>query len=336
MPRSTLTFDSPLDPSEFQGRADAVAFISARLNDREFLSASVVGGPRTGKTSLLRYLASPKADEGVKGRCRVYLDMQLLESTATPKNFWMSTLRAMDAVLAADAPRGVVKDKLKAARDRALDDYDAEDVFDACAKASSPVALLLDNFENLLDNRSFWGDFFHTIRALGQRTPRGLAFVTATQRGLLDLWNPQMGSPYYNIFLTKRIGRLSPEEISEHLRVHLSSVRGPADLNKLAGMVQSASDGHPFLVSCVTGILRDQLEKGNIDADALRKQLVDPDGPAVQLAREIRGALTLGEQEALAVLRSSPEQLTASQRSALERLNEDCLLPPGTRLAWRR
>ena len=57
-----ITPDAPVLPTEFAGREKAINKVRDQLLSREVLSAALVAGPRTGKTSLLRYLASPFAD----------------------------------------------------------------------------------------------------------------------------------------------------------------------------------------------------------------------------------------------------------------------------------
>jgi hypothetical protein len=320
---------SPIPPSGFRGREKAITEVAQRLLDPERLSTSIVGGPKTGKTSLLRYLASPAADPRLPGLdYRVYFDVQVLSAKSSPKDFWVGVLRELKNHHR-PPPAGipaVIDQKLVQAQ---IDGYDLEDVFDGFGKSGSTVVLLVDNFELLLSNSSYWGDFFHMIRALGQRHPRGLAWVIGTPRLLLDLWSDHLGSVYYNIFATITMGSLSEDEVRAFIRRDLAplNLASTADAEDL---VLAASDGHPYLVQVVTSLI---LKEGKVpDSSVIRAAVRDPNGDFVSLAHQIRATLTPSERLWLETLRTAPDQLTDFQRRSLARLKDYRLLPPGTRL----
>jgi len=332
---TVLTFDAPLQPSEYFGRAEIVRHICERLLNPERLSTSVVGGPKTGKTSLLRWLASPSANHLLPDvPYRVYLDAQILPSTASPQDFWVSTMRSLQGRIDA-GPLAVLLDaKLTAAKSRPLNNYDVEDIFDAFGKQGKPVVLLVDNFERLLQNENFWGDFFHAVRALGQRHERGLAFVLSTPRELLDLWQDQFGSVYYNIFTSVRLGRLEESDVRDAVRrAFTGAAAGQAAAleNEAIRIVLAASEGHPYLVTFVIALLTEQLQSGAIDVAALRARLGQPGGPVVTLIHMIRAALSPSERVWVDQI-AQGKGITGTQRSLLQQLREIGLLPPGTRL----
>lgn len=73
---AAVVFDSTLPLTEFTGRRDLISQICQRLQHQELLSSSIVGGPKTGKTLLLRYLASAEAKANFSsplGFVRVYI-----------------------------------------------------------------------------------------------------------------------------------------------------------------------------------------------------------------------------------------------------------------------
>src|SRR2546428_13304238 len=211
MPAAAV-FDSTLPLAEFNSRNDLISQICQRLQHQELLSSSIVGGPKTGKTLLLRYLVTPWADAYLPpppSFVRVYIASQLFSSSASSFDFWASVFRELRSRLQSTPLAAMLDTCLQRARDHTLDVCDLEDLFDACAGHSVPVVLLIDDFDALLKNANFWppDKFLHVVRALGQRFPRGLAFVLATPRPLLDLWDPGRGaSPYYNIFTSLPAG----------------------------------------------------------------------------------------------------------------------------------
>lgn len=225
---------------------------------------------------------------------------------------------------------------LQRARDHTLDVFDLEDLFDACANRKTPVALLIDDFDALLKNTSFWppDNFLHVVRALGQRYPRGLAFVLATPWPLLDLWDPGRGaSPYYNIFTTLPAGRLQDQDITSFVQQALTTAKLTADAAEVIELVRAAADYHPYLAHYVTWLCIEELRAGHKPEPAgIAEKFRDADGPVVWLVRQIRAALTPSERQLLETLHTNPAQLTPPQKNTLRRLKGYGLLPPGTRI----
>ncbi len=213
-------------------------------------------------------------------------------------------------------------------RDHEIDVYDLEDVFDGFAKVGTSAVILVDGWEIILRNQNYWGDFFHIVRSMGQRQPHGVAFVLGTPRRLLDLWADQMGSVYYNIFVTVTIGRMEQAEVQECVRQTLKTAGLSANL-EAEEVVLVASDTHPYLVTLVTYLVTDQLKtNGVIESGGISAALRDPNGKVVELMRQIRAALSPTERAWLDKLHLA----TAPQKAALAQLRDYGLLPPGTKL----
>src|ERR1035438_8148035 len=92
-----ITPDAPVQPSEFTGRNQAIQKVRDQLLSPELLSAALIGGPRTGKTSLLRYLANSCSDQHFVPalKYRAYIDAQLLSARARPADFWKYCCRTL-------------------------------------------------------------------------------------------------------------------------------------------------------------------------------------------------------------------------------------------------
>ncbi|MEJ0019122.1 MAG: ATP-binding protein [Acetobacteraceae bacterium] len=324
----------PLSPERFVGRTNVVAQIEERLRHPEFLSSSVVGGPQIGKTSLLRYLSrspSVRAADGARVLQVIY-DAEILGSNATPFDFWTGALRELRSHPDAEPLADLVKSTIARAAASELDEYDLQDVFDAAARGGLRIALLIDNFDNALRNNNFWrnNDFFHHVRTLGQRMPRGLAFTVATMRPLLDYWRPGVSaSPFYNIFLNFPLEMLSDAELHDHVDrvLHDHAVDDPT--GTVIEMVISASRGHPLVAAYVLELSVGPMASGRpLDPDDLADRLSDPAGPLVVLSRRIREALTPSERHLLDRLLNE-EPLQPAERDRLRYLGSYGLLPPG-------
>lgn len=332
MPSLPAALEAPLPPSAFRGRQPVVQAVCERLQNAERLSTSLVGGPKTGKTSLLRYLASEYASSALSALpYRTYVDAQLLSSTSSPSDFWVLVFRGLREVVPATSPLAALLDQyLQKAQNGTIDAFDIEDVFDEFGKSEKPAALLIDGWEVILKNQNYWGDFFHIVRSMGQRQPRGLAFVVGSPRRLLDLWDDKVGSPYFNIFANVTIGQMEETEVREYVRDALAARGVDANADAEAAVL-AASDSHPYMVALVTYLVAGQLNGGGaIDSGEISQVLSDPNGKVVELIRLIRANLSASERLWLDNLRSAPQQVTGAQRNALERLRSYGLLPPGT------
>jgi hypothetical protein len=251
----------------------------------------------------------------------------------TPAQFWAGVLK--DLLPKVPALQPIVAEKIEKARKEKIGIYDLEDVFDACANAGTPVVLLIDDFDFLLKNGNFWPphDFFHHVRSLGQRYPRGLSFVITTPRPLIDLWDPNKGaSPFYNIFENLSVGVLSEEEIRELVRDVFAALKVnlPQDVEDV---IVVASDGHPRLANYIGWICAQAIQDGStVTAELLEQAFSNPNGPIVTLIAQIQARLSPAEKELLKAVGLNPAALTDSQRGALRKLRDYGLLPPGVRL----
>lgn len=337
--------DVPLLPRHFRGRRSVVEPVCARLRQPELLSSQVVGGPKSGKTSLLSWLASELA-EAALGRAaatvRVYMDAAALGAQATPAMFWILACRELKASAAGSALLGqntTLAQALQAALTRAeagqLDIFDLHDLFDGFAALQRPVVLLVDEFDTVIANPHFVppAEFFNQVRNLCTRTPRGLAFVATSGRPLSDVGAAAAGpSPPYNHFGTIALDPLSDDDLREQLEA-MARCRGVTLPDEAWRGVAQWSDGHPMLASHLMRQLVDTLAAGGQIGEAQQLALAgDEDGPYARLNRSILAALNARENQAVQAWMADPDAVTEAQRLLLLRLRKFALLPPGVQL----
>ena len=333
---SPFTLDSTVHPDHFRGRAGVLKIICERLEHSQRLSTCVAGGPKTGKSSLLRYLESDRAGQQhpvLQNYIRVFFQGETIGSAMTPPQFWFGIFRELGRHVDAGPAKDLLAGALNRARQNQLEIYDLEDVFDALAREGTPVVLLIDAAVNLLTNQHFWppNDFFHQVRALGQRVPRGLSFVFATPRALLELWDSNRGaSPFYNIFVTQSLGQLDENEIRDLVRRGFAEL-GLASTEAIEQLVITASEGHPYLVNYVASHCAEMLQQaGMIDGAELGRALSSES--VVILIRQIRAQLSAYERDWIDQAQANPGQLTATKRDHLSKLRKYGLLPPGLKI----
>jgi len=337
--------DAPLRPQHFQGRQSVIDPICDRLRQPELLSSQVVGGPKSGKTSLLCYLASESADPAL-GRAvhlvRVYVDAVGLGPQATPDQFWVLVCRELRnssvgaELLDRHAPLDAAFAKaLERSRKGVLDIFDLQDLFDGFAKIDRPVVVLVDEFDTVIANSHFLppAAFFDQVRNLCNRSPRGLAFVATTGRPLSDVGAAAAGpSPPYNHFGTIPLAPLSDDDIRDQLD-RLAKLRGVAFCDDDWQEVARASRGQPMLASYLVRRTVDALAAGSsLDEQQLKAIITDPDGPYVRLNQAILAALNARERQAVQAWLQDPNAVTDGQRELLLRLRKFALLPPGVEI----
>lgn len=334
--------DVPLLPQHFRGRRSIVDPVCARLRQPELLSSQVVGGPFSGKTSLLRWLASPYADEALgqaAGTVRVYVDATVLGADATPPQFWRLACRELRQSPAGAAlldVQGELRTTLAAALTRAaagqLDIFDLQDLFDGFAKLGRPVVLMVNAFDTVIANSHFLppAEFFNQVRNLCNRSPRGLAFVVGSGRPLSDVGAAAAGpSPPYNHFGTIPMVPLCEDDVRAQLAAWAQAAGVPPS-DESAAMVMRLSGGQPLLASHLMHQLVQAWSTGRVlDEAACLALITEPDGPAERLNQSILAALAARELQAVQAWSSDPGSLTDGQRTQLQRLRKFALLPPG-------
>lgn len=329
-----FAYNAPIPPDKFQGRADIVTPVCTRLSHVLVQSSCLVGGPMTGRTSLLRFLAADAgaaAYSDLKGLRRVYVSAEAVGTTGSPPAFWATCLRELHRLQLPAAVSPILEEALLQAKNKTIDVYYLEDLFDAFAKNNEPVVLLIDDFDSLFRNDAFWppNDFFHILRSLGQRNPRGLAFVVGTSRPLLDLWDATRGaSPFYNIFFNVPVGRLDEGSAIDRIRQGYQ-VLGVECTAAEVDLVLAASERHPYLINHVGEVCAKLKQQNILSQGTLAQELAKPDGPVVGLARQILSHLSVTEKQWVDFARNDPARLTTAQRDLLRNLWNYGLIPPG-------
>ena len=145
MRNNPFTYGNPIsDSRRFFGRLREVEQILGRLRNEELESSSVVGDRRIGKTSLLNYLTDPgiRAANGLgsEGYSFVYLDLQMLDETMGPNQFWRRLLALMRRQRSADAAARALAALERRER---LDMFELDELFQELDDEGQHVVFLL-------------------------------------------------------------------------------------------------------------------------------------------------------------------------------------------------
>jgi len=233
-PVNPYFFGGPVkDPRGFFGRGEQLQIIFDNLLKAG--STSVIGQRRSGKTSLLFYLATDAAHEAFSFDARslvfVYVDPQL--GMHGPGEFYR---RLMD-LLAKQAPEAMLSPGGETNEER----------LQAVLERLKPrrLVLLLDEFEKIIDTEGFPADFFTFLRGISQSYD--VCFVTTTMKSLYECSSREFaGSPLFNIFQMVWLGSFTQEEFEHFIRE--TSKRCGAPMATYKGEIEALAGRFPFYV----------------------------------------------------------------------------------------
>ena len=204
------------------GRRREVEQIFMRLRNPEFESSSIVGERRSGKTSLLNYIAHPDAirQYGLDPETYlfVYLDLEMITSTSTPTRLYQYMLRRIASKVQNETLKKEIRD---VSQYENIDTYDLAELLDSMEDEGLHIVLLIDEFENVGDNANFGPDFYYGLRSLAIH--HDLALITSTRVDLVEIAHSDAvrSSPFFNIFATINLQPFSQEDIQEILKSYL-------------------------------------------------------------------------------------------------------------------
>jgi hypothetical protein len=222
--------ESPLrDPALFVGQAGIVRRIYSRIGADRPQSVAVIGGMKTGKTSLLAYLSHDSTRD------------RLLEGS--PRYLFASACATCDS---AQGPDEFIKDlhrSLATTRESAANGYEAlRHRIDELHSAGTRIVVFMDDFHAITSNKAYPLEFFSFLRSLANNFD--LAYVTTSFLELQKLCviKDVEESPFFNIFTNLSLGMLSPDDAMT-LALQCTAT-GEADARRLAGWC----GGAPYVI----------------------------------------------------------------------------------------
>ncbi len=243
---------NPVPPTQFVGRRRAWRRIVSRiLNQGQ--STAIVGEPRSGKTSLLFYLAAPETRDSLYSKHSdhllfSYMDGQTFSGNFTQPQFWERALLPLHEKFTSDTPSPLAQ-AYQVCQDDDFGVFVLERLFTQVRKNELRFVLMLDEFDLLLCHPVLNStEFFGGLRSLASRSRGALALIIASRSPLAALNErtqelSRTGSPYFNFLDELTLGPLFDEEITKLLdraedRFTTSDRRY---ITKVAG-------GHPYLL----------------------------------------------------------------------------------------
>jgi transcriptional regulator with XRE-family HTH domain len=251
-----FTYGNPIsDPARFFGRTREIEQVFSRLRNAEFESSSIVGERRTGKTSLLKYLAhsNVRRHYGLDPEhyLFVYVDLQIVDEQTTPTRLWQRLLRHIKICCPDSQLQGVLTELISTLH---IDTFSLEDAFDIIDEQGYYIVLLLDEFEHVTENENFNAAFFYGLRSLAIH--HHLALITSSRRELIELCHSQAirSSPFFNIFATMTLGLFTSGE-ARQLIVQSLNKTGASFTEAEIARVMHLAGYHPYFLQLTCSFL---------------------------------------------------------------------------------
>ena len=330
-------YDSPLLPDEFLGRGTTVKRIMERLLDPAMAGSCITGGPRSGKTSLMRHLEHKLKQRKDGGKVRfipVYFPCTVLGHTERPEFFWAWILKEVVAVAEREQlpALAVLRQRLEQARQGNIAQGDLVNTFDELARQKLPVVVLIDDSHLMLRNMNFWPphNFFHHLRFLLERQERGFSMVLTCYRLIHDIWDSSKGaSPFYNTLLTFYLGQLTAADASLVVKAGFKARNLELD-DDVKDLILEASERHPCLINYAGAVCADCLQnREQLTGQTLERKWQEADSVPVMLMREIRSLQTNYQRQLVERAIQSSGELTSDEREELKDMMTSGLLEPG-------
>jgi hypothetical protein len=258
-------YGNPVPPDQFLGRRRELRRITGRIINQG-QSTAIVGEPRTGKTSLLEYLAAPQTRDQLYGAAGKrflfsYLDAQTLRGEFSQAEFWEYVLQPLRDQVAASKPGSALAEAYRMCQENNFGTFVLERLFVQAKAEGWRLIVMLDEFNDLLYHPILnTAEFFGSLRSLATRARSALALIIATPRSLSDLniateQFSRAGSPYFNFLAEIPLGPLSLRDVSDLLKRV-----GDRFTSQDRRFVSEIAGGHPYLVQATAAALWDTYE----------------------------------------------------------------------------
>jgi len=266
---------NPVPLARFMGRSGEIRRLTGRICNYG-QSSAVVGDPRVGKSSILKYLESqnenPEFYNQYNGNLFFsYLDAQTFDSTMTLAQFWEDALRPLTNAM--DFP--AILQAYALARESQYDTFALEQLLNNLRTSNVRMILLLDEFDLILHHPNLnTGAFYGGLRSLSSRT-EALCLMIATRQSLATLNQAtqeysRTGSPFFNFMAEVPLGPFTDKD-SETLLKQAGTRFKPEEREWVFLM----AGGHPYLIQVAASALWEVYEDGERNMELRKKRVAD-------------------------------------------------------------
>jgi hypothetical protein len=269
-------YGNPVSPDQFIGRKAEVRRVVGRIvNGGQ--SSAITGTFRSGKTSILEYLAAPEKQTEFYGAYTLifsYWDANTLSIECEQSQFWGDVLEPLQKRIA-EMPDSSLFKAYQACQENHF--ANLEELIAQIGNMNWQLILMIDEFDALLDRPHLNNtEFFGGLRQLASRSRGALVLVMTTNISLTELHQQtkpfRSGSPYFNFLDEIVLGPLSDSDVEELLR------QGDTDFSDDdRRFIKKITGEHPYLLQVAASALWESYKNGNEDDPIKRQQQAKQD-----------------------------------------------------------
>ncbi len=255
-------------PEQLKGRDKELHLIVGRLLSQG-QSTAITGSFRSGKTSILEYLAAPKKYTELYGDQAEsfvfsYLDIAALSPQCSQAQFWEQALMRLQERVYNTDNLSSLSEAYQTCRENAFGIYVLEQLMARMKQAGWRTVLLLDDFDLLLHHPVLsCTEFFGGLRTLASRSKGALTLITTEHISLSQLHQNtshfnRAGSPYFNFLDEVILGALPDVAINQLL---YQDTKYFTDEDRR--FLMEIAGGHPYLLQVAGAVLWNLYEYGD-------------------------------------------------------------------------
>ncbi|NKB70760.1 MAG: SpoIIE family protein phosphatase [Candidatus Latescibacteria bacterium] len=258
------------DPSAFFGRRRQVIRLATRIASDPPQSVALIGDRRSGKSSLLHYIAHPEVTQYLDEPDRtlfLWIDFQQDQQLSIAGFFTMV--------------RDSLQQKLPDGPDFSLDPVGFRQAVAQLDRRGYRLVLLLDEFDRAVRSSQFDAEFFAYLRSLAGSF--SLAYLTSSSRDLQQLcYSKEIAdSPFFNIFTTLQLGALAKDEALD--LIHRPSAATPFALEDHTDDILKLGGRLPFFLQMACSAAFEVLvEEGTYKRDRVEERFLEDAQPNFQ------------------------------------------------------
>ena len=222
----------------------------------------IVGGPKIGKSSLLKYLASCKncRDLLAKGATKVFpifLSSSMLSPQALPMSFWRPVMLGIQEY-SSDDELGKIASQIISHGE--LDGSNMQRIIEKISQRNWRLILFVDDLDKLLDYETINTGFFGALGALAPHYD-SLAVVAASRLSLEEMNRRSMelrpyGAPFFSGFAELLLQPFDDSGVKDLLRYALKDTSVNFD-EKDRAFLHAMAGHHPFFLQVAASTLFD-------------------------------------------------------------------------------
>jgi hypothetical protein len=271
---SPFFYGNPVSPDQFIGRKAEVSRIAGRIVSGQ--SSAITGTFRSGKTSILDYLAMPEEPlYGTDTLIFSYLDANTLSIECEQSQFWSHVLEPLQKRIA-EIPDSSLSKAYQACQENHFANLD--ELIAQIGHKNWQLVLMIDEFDVLLDRPHLNNtEFFGGLRQLASRSKGALVLVMTTNTSLTEFHKKnkpftKSGAPYFNFLDEIVLESLSDSEIEK-----LLSQDDTHFTNGDRQFIKTIAGGYPFLLQVAASSLWESYKNGNVNDPIKRQQQAKQD-----------------------------------------------------------